>query len=78
MILILEYYYQILLKISKDVLDNDNNGNISLSHEQNEIIKEIEKGIEDYLKFYFTHMKDNILTLNIIKKFFSFIKLMLL
>ena len=58
MILILEYYYQILFKISKDVLGDNKSDNIILSNEQNEIIKIIEKGIEDYLDFFYK-MKDN-------------------
>ena len=52
MILILEYYYQILLKISKDVLGDNKSDNIILSSELSEIIKIIEKGIEDYLDFF--------------------------
>ena len=52
MILILEYYYQILFKICKDILDDNNTGNKILSFEQNEILKIIEKGIEDYLDFF--------------------------
>ncbi len=52
MILILEYYYQILFKISKDVLGDNKSDNIILSSELSEIIKIIEKGIEDYLDFF--------------------------
>ena len=52
MILILEYYYQILFKISKDVLADNKSDNIILSSELSEIIKIIEKGIEDYLDFF--------------------------
>ena len=52
MILILEYYYQILFKISKDVLGGNKSDNIILSSELSEIIKIIEKGIEDYLDFF--------------------------
>ena len=52
MILILEYYYQILFKISKDVLGDNKSDNIVLSSELSEIIKIIEKGIEDYLDFF--------------------------
>jgi hypothetical protein len=53
MILILEYYYQILFKISKDVLGDNKSDNIILSSELSEIIKIIEKGIEDYLDFFY-------------------------
>ena len=52
MILILEYYYQILFKISKDVLGDNKSDNIILSSELSEIIKIIEKGIEDYWDFF--------------------------
>ena len=52
MILILEYYYQILFKIAKDVLGDNKSDNIILSSELSEIIKIIEKGIEDYLDFF--------------------------
>ena len=52
MILILEYYYQILFKISKDVLGDNKSDNLILSSELSEIIKIIEKGIEDYLDFF--------------------------
>ena len=51
MLLIFEYYYQILFKICKDVLKNDNN-NIILSNEQSEIIKIVEKGMENYIEFF--------------------------
>ena len=52
LLLIFEYYYQILFRICKDVLINENNDNIILSHEQNEILKIIEKGIEDNVEFF--------------------------
>jgi hypothetical protein len=67
MILILEYYYQILFKISKDVLGDNKSDNIILSNEQNEIIKIIEKGIEDYLDFFYK-MKDNFFNIKQYKK----------
>ena len=51
MLLILEYYYQVLFRICKDVFQTDNN-NIILSEEQNEILKAIEKGIEKYIEFF--------------------------
>jgi hypothetical protein len=51
MLLIFEYYYQILFKISKDVLSNEKNDNIVLSKEQNEILIIIEKETEDYADF---------------------------
>ena len=76
MILILEYYYQILFKISKDVLGDNKSDNIILSSELSEIIKIIEKGIEDYLDFFLKKWKIIILILNNKKKIFSFIKLM--
>ena len=53
MLLIFEYYYQILFKISKDVFTSAKNNNIILSNEQNEILKIIEKGIENYVEFFF-------------------------
>ena len=47
--LIFEYYYQILFRISKDVLSNEN---VVLSKEQTEIINIIEKGIENFSDFF--------------------------
>ena len=52
MLLIFEYYYQILFKISKDIFSNEKNEDIKLSKEQNEILKIIEKGIEDLVEFF--------------------------
>ena len=52
MLLIFEYYYQILFKISKDIFSNEKNEDIKLSKEQNEILKIIERGIEDLVEFF--------------------------
>ena len=72
MLLILEYYYQILFKICKDILDDNNTGNKILSFEQNEILKIIEKGIEDYLEFFFKKMKEAYFNIKIYKKILFF------
>ena len=47
--LIFEYYYQVLFRICKDVLTQEN---VALSKEQNEILNIIEKGIQNYLDFF--------------------------
>ena len=47
--LIFEYYYQVLFRICKDVLSQEN---VVLSKEQTEIINIIEKGIENYTEFF--------------------------
>ena len=50
--LIFEYYYQVLFKLSKDILSDANSENIILSNEQKEILNIIEKGIEDCVEFF--------------------------
>ena len=72
MILIMEYYYQILFKISKDVLSDNKSDSITLSKEQNEIINIIERGIEDYLDFFYKKMKDNYFNIKQYKKILFF------
>ena len=72
MLLIFEYYYQILFKISKDVFENAKDDNIILSYEQNEIIKTIEKGIEDYLEFFNKKIKDTNFNIKSYKKILFF------
>ena len=72
MILIMEYYYQILFKISKDVLSDNKSDYITLSKEQNEIINIIERGIEDYLDFFYKKMKDNYFNIKQYKKILFF------
>ena len=57
-LLIFEYYYQVLFKICKDVFTKNNN-NIILTHEQNEIIKAIEKGIESFINFFWSKIQMN-------------------
>ena len=56
MLLIFEYYYQILFRISKDALSYDNN--IVLSKEHIEILKSIEKGIENIVEFFLKKIID--------------------
>ena len=52
MLLIFEYYYQILFRLSKDVLGDNKDCSVILYHELNEILKVIEKGIEDNIDFF--------------------------
>ena len=54
LILILEYYYQILFKINDDISkSNENNINKILSDEQKNILDHIENGLENILNFFF-------------------------
>ena len=52
MLLTLEYYYQVLFKISKDVIKGDNNDEIVLTKQQSDIVNIIEKGIENNVEFF--------------------------
>ena len=52
LILIFEYYYQILFRICKDIFKDNKNNSIKLSDKQNEILEIIEKGIEDFVEFF--------------------------
>ena len=58
LLLILEYYYQIICKICFDLSELDKNNNkdndrIILSDEQKSILKFIEKGIENIINFFY-------------------------
>ena len=51
MLLTLEYYYQVLFRICKDVIKDDSD-NIFLSEEQSDILDVIEKSIENNMEFF--------------------------
>ena len=72
MLLILEYYYQILFRLCKDVLSDNKKRNKILSYEQEEILKLIEKGIEDFLEFFYGKMKETSFNIKIYKKILFF------
>ena len=51
-LLILEYYYQIIFKICKDVLGEDKK-DFALSEEHKAILRNIEFGIKEIMEFFF-------------------------